>query len=467
MRICFSNTNYQKRVEYTSLISVVPPLDIAYCAALVREKITDSEISIIDANVLGLSDSEHLAAIRKFDPEVLVFTSATYTINSVKQICRHLADHPSFKILIGTHGSALPEQTLAWVESLDAIVRGEPEWGVLNVVQSLKELESISGIEGINFRDNGEIRSTPDRSWHQDMDSLPFPARDLIPNEAYSSPYSQNVTALRTTRGCPGRCTFCDSHLLFGSRTRMRRPESVVAEIRLCVDKYRTDYFAIIDHTFTADRSFVTEVCDLIIKENLHKKIRWVCNTRVDMLDDEILAKMKEAGCLQVGIGIESADNKRLAATGKQIDEDQIRRAIIRIKKHGIVAMGYAIIGFPEDSKDSISQTKKKIFDFDPHTLQLSFATPLPGTGLYKKAVREERILSENWDDYVFLRKSILKNDTLTTEELVELRRSIVSDFYFRPRKVIQVLYQLFIRNRVSYISVLKAIMTITRNIGK
>lgn len=442
-------------------------MDIAYCASLARAKVSNAAFSIIDANVLGLSEQEHLSKIREINPDILVFTAASYAINGVHQLYNHLADHPSFKILIGTHGTALPEETMNWIKPLDAIVRGEPEWGVVSLIQAIVDQTSLAEVEGIHFRENGAIRSTPDRSLQQKTEDLPFPARDLLPNDSYSSPYSQNVTALRTTRGCPGKCTFCDSHLLFGCRTRMRDPKSVVQEMQHCLESYNTDYYAIIDHTFTASRQFVTSVCDLIIESGINKKVRWVCNTRVDMLDDEMLSKMRKAGCLQIGIGIESADNQKLEATGKQINVDQIDQAIVRIKKHGIVAMGYAIIGFPQDSRESILQTRKKIFDLDPHTLQLSFATPLPGSKLREKAVIEGRILSENWDDYVFLRKSILRNDTLTTVELVELRRSIVSDFYFRPHKIIQLLYQLFFRNRVSYISVLKAMFTVVRNIGK
>jgi anaerobic magnesium-protoporphyrin IX monomethyl ester cyclase len=173
---------------------------------------------------------------------------------------------------------------------------------------------------------------------------------------------------------------------------------------------------------------------------------------------------MRRAGCLQIGLGIESADNARLSQVKKHITEDQIRAAIGRLKRHGIIAMGYTIIGFPDDDADKIARTKAKILDLDPHTLQLSFATPLPGTGLWHDCVAQGRLLSHDWDDYVFLRKSIIRNDHLSSVEIEALRRDIVKSFYLRPEKLTRLGWFLAARARPSSTAVLQASVKVIGN---
>ena len=149
----------------------------------------------------------------------------------------------------------------------------------------------------------------------------------------------------------------------------------------------------------------------------------------------------------------------------KGVTEDQIGAAIELLKRHGIIAMGYSIVGFPSDDADKIAATKAKILALDPHTLQLSFATPLPGTGLWNDCMAEGRFLSDDWDDYVFLRKSIIRNDHLSAAEIEAMRRDIVKSFYLRPGKLAKLALFLATRARPSSKAVAQASMKVLRNI--
>ncbi|MDD5560776.1 MAG: radical SAM protein [Candidatus Omnitrophica bacterium] len=467
MKIIFSNTFYQERVEYTSLITVIPPLDLAYCAAVVRTHIPEASIVILDANALRLNSETQLKRIKDLDADVLILTAATHSINAVKYLCEALQDKKITIILIGHHGSAFPEATLRFIPGLDIVVFGEPEITVFEIIKSFAEKKQLSSVKGIYYRLKGQIFNTEARDLLKELDSLPFPARDLLPNSLYFSPYSSGVTALQATRGCPGQCIFCDSHLINGRQYRARNPSRVVDEIQECVTKLGIKYFAIIDHTFTVKREFVEEICDGIIQRGLHRRIRWASNTRVDMLNERLVSLMKRAGCIQIGIGIESGSNRKLALLQKDITESQIKEAIQRIKRNGIVAMGYAIIGFPGDTKASIEETKEKIFDFNPHILQLSFATPLPGSALYQDCLQSNRILSDNWDDYVFLRKPIVLNDDITSEELSVLRKDIVKRFYFRISKLSELFYFFITRIHPDYLNCFKSLLKVISNIDK
>jgi anaerobic magnesium-protoporphyrin IX monomethyl ester cyclase len=460
--VLFVQVGYQERVEHTSLISVVPPLELASCAAVVRDRVPMVQVRILDANALSLSVEETIARVGKAAPDVVVAHSATHTINATGRLASATA---APLVLLGPHGTALPRETLEEFAGIDVVVLGEPEETLAQLLCQWDAPETWADIAGIAFGRGADAVVTRGRGLMARLDQLPLPARDLLPNPVYRSPYARRVTSLRTTRGCPGRCTFCDSHLLYGCGTRLRDPASVVEEFALCNARWQTDYVAIIDHTFTADAAFVAEVCDGLIRRGLHRRLRWVCNTRVDMLADDLVALMRRAGCLQVGLGIEAGDNRRLASLRKGVSEEQLSSAIGSLKRHGIIAMGYAIIGFPDDTEESVARTRERLFHFDPHVLQLSFATPLPGTALWRQAKDEERFLSTNWDDFVFLRKSILRGDHLSNARLMELRDTILRDFYLRPAKLASLAAFLGCRAGVSPIAASRAAVKVLANL--
>ncbi len=464
MHVLFLQPGYQQRVEHTSLISVVPPLELASCAALVRQRLPGTQVTIIDGNVLGLSETALVEQALALSPDVVVLHAATHTIKAAGRVAAGLQSLGPV-VLLGSHGTALPTETLAEFSGISVIVCGEPEESLVAWLGVWREKAAWGEVAGLAWREREDTVQTPNRRLLEDLDSLPTPARDLLPNKLYSSPYARRVTALRTTRGCPGKCTFCDSHLIYGCGTRTRAPESVVEEFAECNARWGTDYVAIIDHTFTAHQSFVAAVCDELIKRGLHRRMRWVCNTRVDMLEDELVALMRKAGCLQVGLGIEAGDNRRLQEMRKGVTETQLTAAIASLKRHGIIAMGYAIIGFPGDTEETVATTRERLFHFDPHVLQLSFATPLPGSGLWHQANREDRLLSHDWDDYVFLKKSILRGDHLSTRRLQELRDTILRDFYLRPGKLTSLATFLALRARVSPLAASVAASKVLRNL--
>lgn len=464
MHVLFLQPGYQQRVEHTSLISVVPPLELASCAALVRHRLPGTQVTIIDGNVLSLSESALVEQARALSPDVVVLHAATHTVKAAGRVAAHLQELAPV-VLLGSHGTALPTETLAEFPGISLIVRGEPEETLVEWLAGWRDESQWNEVDGLAWRQGDETVQTPDRQLLESLDSLPNPARDLLPNDLYSSPYARRVTALRTTRGCPGKCTFCDSHLLYGCGTRARSPAAVVDEFGECNSRWGTDYVAIIDHTFTADKGFVAAVCEGLIDRGLHRRMRWVCNTRVDMLEDELVALMRRAGCLQVGLGIEAGDDRRLREMRKGVTEEQLSAAIESLKRHGIIAMGYAIIGFPDDTEESVARTRERLFHFDPHVLQLSFATPLPGSGLWQRANREDRLLSHDWDDYVFLRKSILRGDHIAPERLQELRDALLRDFYLRPGKLASLTSFMALRARVSPLSASFAASKVLRNL--
>jgi len=463
MKILFSNIYYQQKVEAASLMSIVPPLDIAYCASVLRQSQNKLNINLIDANAQRLKFQKHLDMIINKKPDILVLTAKTYSINSVKRLCKILRkkDNELRLILIGSHGSALPKQTLIEIPELDFIILGEPEYIVRELIENIMSGKNSSKLPAIVYGEGSKIFVNNKVGFIKDLNQLPFPARDLLPNDRYWAPYSDRVTAIQATRGCPGRCNYCEMHNLYGFKIRKRDPNNIVMEIQECIKKYNTEYFAIIDHNFIADKEFIEEFCRIIIKKGLQRKIIWSCNSRVDMVHKETLDIMKKAGCLQIGVGVEAGDDKHLKLTGKGIRQDQIKKTIDNIKRAGIMVMGYAMIGYPGDTIEDIKRTKRLLFDFNPHVIQLSLATPLPGSQLYDYCNKKGLITTKNWDDYIFLNKSIIKNKNLPSRKLIEEKNRIVFRFYFRPIKIIELNYLILFRTRVKYINIVKGFFKI------
>lgn len=478
IKVMFSNTFYSPNVSSVSLISVVPPLDLAYCASVLRTSLERVDVNILDANALKLDIKSQTDQIISYCPDFLVFSAKTYSIPLVKKISEEVKTTSSNRptiILIGTHGSALPKETLYEIKDIDFIIIGEPEQTLLELVKSFLKAgnkinqTSLEGINGLAYKDSkiSSIKVNNKRPSLKELDSLPFPARDLLPNHLYSSPYSGRVTSIETNRGCPGSCTYCEMHNLYGKNIRSRSAGSVVKEIRLCVEELGVRYFAFSDHTFTSNSSFVNDLCKKLISSGLNNKIVWSCNTRLDKLSEDLIKNMKKAGCFQIGVGIESGSDKNLKIVKKGVDQALISGMVLKMKKAGIFVMGYAIIGFPWETEKDIRDTEEVLFSVNPHILQISFATPLPGSSLYGYCLKHSLLLSKDWGDFSFLKKSIIKNENISNEKLGVIRKKILSRFYLRPKKLITLTKVLLFNKSVNYISCLKSFFSVLSHLSR
>ncbi len=466
VRIILSNTYFRKQVESASLMSVVPPLDLSYCAAVLRESGIGKrglQVTLIDANALGLDFDDHRDMIVSSEPEILVLTAKTNSINAAGRLCREIKRQNKLvkTVLVGPHGTALPRQTMEEIPQLDFIILGEPERTIVEIAGGIIGNKDINTIQNIAYRKGSGVQVNQKQAFIRDLDSLPFPARDLLPNSRYWSPFSGRVTAIEATRGCPGRCSYCEMHNLYGFSIRKRDPERIADEIEDCVKRYGTEYFAFVDHNFTADASFVERFCSIIIERGLGEKISWSCNSRVDMIERKTLDLMRQAGCLLVGTGIEAGDEKHLEAMRKGISQEQIRDTVRNIKEAGLFAMGYSMIGYPGDTIKDVELTEKLLSDYNPHMIQVSMATPLPGSELYDRCKKEGLIASSDWDDFSFLKKSVIKNTKLPPWKLEKERKRMISGFYLRPKKLLELTRLMLFNPKVRYNNVVRAFFRI------
>ncbi len=429
MSYTISLVNPNAAVEVVKRLGIsTPPLGLGYLAAALRER--GFKVQIIDDLVEKLSFEKLVGRLK--NSEIVGITSTTATFNSALRYAKMIKERlGAFVIMGGVHVTFRPFDALRH-NFVDAVCVGEGEETIVEVAERVEAGKSLDGVEGVIYRDNGEIVDNGPRGFIEDLDSLPFPAFDLMPLEKYSL-LGQKLEQfpMITSRGCPFACRYCSSSLFLGRRFRARSAKNVVDEMEWLVEDFGAKHIGFGDDTFTLNRKRVFEICDEIKKRGLD--VEWSCSSRVDTINEEMLRKMREAGCSVIYYGVESANKEILNKYyRKRIKLDAVKRAIEITKKVGIETVCSFIIGAPHETKKDMKETLKFAIKLNPDYAQFSILTPYPGTEIYEEAKEKGLILTENFDEYT-AGKPVLKNIYMTPEEISKLLKHCYLRFYLRP----------------------------------
>jgi len=333
----------------------------------------------------------------------------------------------------------LPEETLRSTPEVDIVVREEGEQTMLELVKVLERSSSngLKRVLGITYREGSNIRSNPPRPPILNMDTLPFPAFHLLPMGKYRlhPPFGRQTPAMPiiTSRGCPFRCIFC-SKAVFGKKYRSNSPAYIVDEIRFLKEKFGVKEIKFYDDVFTLDRKRVVAICTQLKEWGID--IPWSCETRVNLVDDELLRVMKDAGCYMIEYGVESGNQEILNYLKKGITLEKTIEAFKLTHEAGIETVAYFMLGSPQETSKTIQETIEFAKKIDPDFVQFSITTPYPGTELYSLAV-EEGYVPEKWEEYTYANLKSAGNPgfgtkTLSREELAEWNKKAYMSFYLR-----------------------------------
>lgn len=433
MTVVLVNPNYQRNIEAIAQTTVGPPMGLAYLAGALRA--ADIAVRIVDANALRLEDAETIARSGWHEASFIGLTATTPTIDACISLARGLR-HNGYKgpiVLGGPHPSALPEQTLRSEPVLSAVALGEAERTVVELAQAIADGRPLTEVAGLVVRDGDQIIRTAERTDQPAVNDLAPPARDLLPLNAYLSPDGSSTMTVIASRGCPAPCSYCAVPRHFGRHLRRRDPEQIADEIADLVQRYDTRWIDFIDDTFTWNRSWVLNLCEALRTRGLHKKIQWLCLTRVDRVDLELLQIMRAAGCRRIEMGIECASVDGLEALKKGIDEQQVIEAFRIARAAGMETLAFAMVNVPGETRADIKKTGKLLARAAPDFLQLTYCTPYPGTPLYVEALGAGRLRTNKFSDYRFLRKVVLDNGVLSVEEVKAAHRAVQRGFWLRP----------------------------------
>jgi len=331
---------------------VFPPLSILYLAAVLRENGYNTEA--ID---LGFYEDweKRLEEIRA---DFIGLTSTTPQALNLEKIYKTLRKNNSeaFFVIGGNHATAFPEKFIEM--GFDSVIVGEGENAILELANKL--------IEG---KKPEKIIKKP---FIEDIDAIPFPARDLIPIKDYEFLIGgKNATTVMTSRGCPFRCTFCSNNV-WGKTVRQRSSKNVIEEVKELKEKYGFKRIMFFDDTFIINRKRVFEICDGLKEIG----IKWRCFIRSNLVDNEMLKKMKDSGCVEVGVGIESGSQKILDIIKKDTTVEMNSNVIKMCKKIGLIAKAFIMLGLPGETHETLEETKKWILKTKPDKYDLTIYMP-------------------------------------------------------------------------------------------
>ncbi len=335
---------------------------------------------------------EAVERVKELTPSVIGIYSMFSMFEPAIEFAKEL--RPECELLVA--GGPLPTANpKAFLDYFDLIVKGEGEQTTLEVVKAFSKKRNYSSVRGILYRKGDEIVSTGDRKFFEDLDVIPFPARDLFPNKDYVRYWHRKhmpaKTSIITTRGCPFNCDFC-SNVIFGVSYRERAAKNVVDEVEETL-KFGYESIFFVDDCFTLNKKRVMKICDEILERGLD--FHWECLSRADNMSVELAEKMKRAGCCRVFFGIESGNDEILKIIEKRFSTKQARTAVENVVSAGINAGAFFIIGYPGETNETILDTINFSTSLPLDYLSYTLPYPILGTGLYEKV--KDKLTSDDW----------------------------------------------------------------------
>ena len=459
--------------------SILQPIDMAYVAAVLEK---EHEVMIIDAANEGWNNLEEMDAtkyrqglrndeiknrVKRFAPDAvginIPFCGWWKPAYEVASMVKNI-DENIVTVLSGLHPSARAAECLSY-PNVDYVVIGEPELTVQELARELEQGEKdLKQVKGIGYVKNKKVVITSPRPAIEDLDSLPFPARHLLPMQTYFEavkeiPLRGEIrkpwATVVTSRGCPFHCVFCSIHTIMGRKWRGRSPENVVDEIEQVVQTYHVKQIDFVDDNMTLDRKRMETICDLIVQRGLN--IEWYTpnGVRADGLDEPLLRKMKASGCKKIRIAPESGVQRVVdEIIKKNLDLKKVENAVIASRKVGIKVGCFFIIGLIGETKEDIIATINfayKLRHLGADAFYFSYATPLYGTELYEQAKRGGFIRDCFSDEALAAVEPFIETPEFTADELRELcaRANLVNPTFTRdkiiralrnPKKALKVL---------------------------
>ncbi|MBU1164146.1 B12-binding domain-containing radical SAM protein [Patescibacteria group bacterium] len=388
MKIFILNPNFN--IERRSVMNVRArqPLSLATIAAILQDK--GHEIRFLDANVLNYTVQKTIDSINEFESEVLILTTTPIDrwecpnshINNIFKILD--ATKAKHKIITGSHGTVDPD----WIfnkSKADIVVKGEPEKIVEETVDNLSAKGQLVDVKGISFKQDKKIIHNSQAGRINDLDALPLPAYELLPMEKYhASGFKDPFSIMMTSRGCPYSCTFCLKAMSEGNYIS-QSPERVLIEIEYLIINFGIKSIYFQDWEYLVDIPRVEKISDLLINNEI--KISWGCNARATDIvrNQDIIEKIKKAGCFKINIGLESASDQILENINKKTTQKDLKQAIYILRENKIDVGYYVLINCPGEDKETIQETVNFILDHDLKVKNFNPAIPYPGTKLYQK----------------------------------------------------------------------------------
>jgi len=422
------------------------PLGLMYMASYLREKHPEHEIEILDLRCHRKPYALLRSKLGEFSPNLVAVSALTCEAESLHTTAE-LAKKHSHEIVVAVGGPHISACTsdVSQDSNIDVLCVGEGEQTFLELVEALDAGSEISGIPGIATRNENGVQWGPPRELIDDLDTIPFPAWDLVDIDTYAKlGRAGNIRRGRflplfTSRGCPFQCYYC--HNLFGKSFRKRSSENVVREIKTMVETYGIRDIEVYDDIFNLDLDRAKTVCRGVMDLNL--ELSFPNGLRADRLDKELVDLLAEAGTTNLAVAIESASPRLQKLMGKNLDLDKLNQAITWADNAGIVTNGYFMLGFPTETADEIEMTIDFAEKTDLFFASFFIVTPYPGTSLWEQTMAEDASSKLDFRNYNYL-SGYFNLSAVPNSELRKLQKKAYSRFYAKKRwKILRSIFRL------------------------
>ena len=415
------------------------PMWLAYAAGVLMENGFD--VDLVDAPADGYVLYDIIERVKKYQPDLIVLDTSTPSIYNDIDVAGQLKDicSDAFVALVGTHVSALPEESLKIDQRIDAVAIHEYDYTILDLANTLKKRGNLQDILGLSFRQKGKIVHNSRRQYIENLDKLPFVSKvykKFLNIKNYFNPNAlYPMVTVTTSRGCAFRCTFCVyPQTLTGRHFRLRSVENVVDEMKYIVENFpqaKAIFFE--DDTLTANKKRCNDLADFIIKRKIN--ISWTTNARVG-LDLETMRKMKKAGCRTLCVGFESGSQIILDNMKKNVKIKRMTDFMKNAKKADILIHGCFMAGLPGETKKTMNQTLELAKRLKPDTAQFYPVMVYPGTEAYDWYKERGLIATDDFSKWITpggLHNTVIRTEDLSSEELVRFCDDARRAFYLRP----------------------------------
>ena len=422
----------EERCETTERYSVLPPYSLLQMASMLRTG--GHEAQLIDANGWNLNWEEVNEEVKNTKYEALIFRFTPTTFDWDTEVASiSKKNHPN-ALTAGICGTlrTVPREVLQASVDLDIYIRHEYETVTPALIFALSCGDDLSTVQGIAYRSNDEIKVNSPAKSLSDWDSLPLPAYDLLPslkNYFINTPHGSPFTIMYASKGCPYSCIFCTQR---NTKLKKRSAGSILNELRYLEEKFSIKTVSFFDETFTIDRDRVVVIADGVKKEKL--KIIWYCNTRVDLVDKDLLKIMYSGGCRGISYGVESGSQEILDNVKKGTTVEQAKDAIRWAKEVGIKVYCSFMFGLPGENWSTVKETIKFFKRTLPTGAQFNVAVPYPGTELHRIALEKGWIRKEEDWRQMYQHEAVMRTDELSQENLDEAREIAYRTLYFNPK---------------------------------
>jgi radical SAM superfamily enzyme YgiQ (UPF0313 family) len=450
--------------------TVYYPFWLAYATG-VLEKEQGFDVKFIDACADRITLPQVYERLGGFIPDLVVMETSTPSIyNDVRVADQIKSRFPkTFICLVGTHVSSLPKETLQLSPNIDAIVKGEYDYTVRELAQTLSMGGGLQKVKGLCLRKGKDLVFTGERQHIENLDDLPFVTsvykKHLNIRNYYFGAAQYPMVMIITGRGCIGRCKFCVyPQTIHGRAYRPRSPESVVDELEYIKKELPfVREVGIEDDTFTIDKQRVRMISELIIERGL--KVRWYANTRAD-LDYETMVKMKAAGCRLVTCGFESGSQQILNNIAKGIAIIQIREFVKDSKKAGLMVHAAYMVGNIGETRETMEQTLAFAKEMDTDMVQFFPIMLYPGTESYDWAKEKGYIMTTDFSKWLTedgQYDCVLSTPELTNQDLFNFCDRALREYYFRPKFMVRKTLQNILHPGEAYRNVRSSLQLLKR----